>query len=225
MSEAMNQKIQKDFDRIALLEQPMWNHNSHYHRFLLKQLASHCDNILEIGCGTGNLSRLLAQRADRVTAIDLSPKMIEIAKQQSQDYANIDFQVADILTWEFPAKQFDAIVSIATFHHLPIERLLPKLKIALTSGGKLVVIDLLDNEGIQGILNDSIAIPLNWIFHAFKNRNNKPTIEARTVWKEHLRTDKYLTRSQVQYIYKNSLTGANVKVHLFWHYSIVWEKL
>ena len=104
MSEAMNQKIQKDFDRIALLEQPMWNHNSHYHRFLLKQLASHCDNILEIGCGTGNLSRLLAQRADRVTAIDLSPKMIEIAKQQSQDYANIDFQVADILTWEFPAK-------------------------------------------------------------------------------------------------------------------------
>ncbi|NHC33569.1 class I SAM-dependent methyltransferase [Scytonema millei] len=225
MSETMNQKIQKDFDRIALLEQPMWNHNSHYHRFLLKQLTLHCDNILEIGCGTGKLSRLLAQRADRVTAIDLSPKMIEIAKQQSQDYANINFQVADILKWRFPVSQFDAIVSIATFHHLPLERLLPNLEIALKPGGKLIVLDLLENEGIQGIVNNAIAIPLNWLFQICRNRGFRPTRETVEAWREHLRTDKYLTQSQVQYIYKNLLTGANVKIHLFWRYSIVWKKL
>ncbi len=31
MSETLTQKIQKDFDRIALLEEAKWNHNNHYH--------------------------------------------------------------------------------------------------------------------------------------------------------------------------------------------------
>lgn len=69
MSEAMNQKIQKDFDRIALLEQPMWNHNSHYQSYLLKQIPSHCQNVLEIGCGTGAFSCLLARRVNKVMEV------------------------------------------------------------------------------------------------------------------------------------------------------------
>jgi hypothetical protein len=39
MSEALTQKIQNDFDRLALLEpEAKWDHNNHYHGFLLKQL-------------------------------------------------------------------------------------------------------------------------------------------------------------------------------------------
>ncbi|MEH1783075.1 MAG: class I SAM-dependent methyltransferase [Nostoc sp.] len=63
-----------------------WNHNSHYHNFLLKQLPFHCENVLDIACRTGLFSRLLAKRADRVVAIDLSPKMIEVAKQKSRQH-------------------------------------------------------------------------------------------------------------------------------------------
>jgi ubiquinone/menaquinone biosynthesis C-methylase UbiE len=62
MSEAINQKIQNDFDRIALLEQSGWNRNNHYYSYLLQQMPSHCENILEIGCGTGTFSRLLAKQ-------------------------------------------------------------------------------------------------------------------------------------------------------------------
>ncbi len=130
MSDLLTQKIRSDFDRIASLEQTeaTWDHNSHYHNFLLQQLPLHCANILEIGCGTRAFARRLVQRADRVMAVDLSPKMIEVAKLQSEAYTNIDFQVADIMQWEFPGEHFDAIVSLATFHHLPLERLLPSLK-------------------------------------------------------------------------------------------------
>ncbi|MDF5707628.1 MAG: DUF1698 domain-containing protein [Nostoc sp. S4] len=69
---ALIEKIRHDFDRIALHEQEGWNHNSHYHNFLLKQLPLDSRNVLDIGCGTGLYSRLIAQRADRVIAIDLS---------------------------------------------------------------------------------------------------------------------------------------------------------
>lgn len=224
MSEVLTQKIQKDFDRIALLEQANWNHNNHYHDFLLKQLPLSCESILEIGCGTGAFTRLLAERSDRVFAIDLSPKMIEIAQLQSEHYTNITFKIADISKWEFPVEQFDAIASISTFHHLQLESLLPSLKAALKPGGKLVVLDLVEHEPVQDILSDVIAVPLHWIFSMLRNRPIRPTRKAIEAWREHGHTDKYLTRSQVQEIYTSSLTGATVRKHLFWRYSVVWEK-
>jgi SAM-dependent methyltransferase len=224
MREKLTQKIQHDFDRIALLEPTQWNHNNHYHDFLLKQLPSSCESVLEIGCGTGEFSRLLAERSGRVVAIDLSPKMIEISKVKSGHLTNINFQVSDILKWEFPVEQFDAIASIATFHHLPLESLLPSLKEALKPGGKLVVLDLVEHEPVQDILSDVIAVPLHWIFNMLRNRRIRPTREAIEAWREHGHTDKYLTLSQAQKIYTSSLTGATVRKHLFWRYSVVWEK-
>lgn len=224
MNESLKQKICDDFDRLALYDQQEWNHNNHYHRFLLKQLPNRCSSVLDIGCGTGEFSRLLAKRADKVYAIDLSPKTIEIAKDRSQQHANIDFQVGDILQWKFPIEQFDAIVSIATIHHLPVETLLSDLKSALKPGGKLVILDLLEYENLSDRSSDAIAVPLNWILRLLKNRHIKPSPEAAAAMREHLRTDKYLTLSQAQSIYQRLLPGVQLKKHLFWRYSVVWEK-
>lgn len=224
MDETLTQKVQQDFDRIARLETGQWNHNSHYHCFLLQQLPPHCERVLEIGCGTGEFSRLLAERADTVVAIDLSPTMIAVAQQQSGQYPNIDFQVADILKWQFPIEPFNAILLIATVHHLPIETLLPSLNAALKPGGKLVILDLVEREDILDMLMDAIAVPLNWLLNVFKNRRITRTPEAVAAWREHIRTDYYLTRSQAQQIYSKSLPGAKLRKHLFWRYSVVWEK-
>ncbi len=193
MNEDLIQKIRNDFDRIALYEQNRWNHNNHYHSFLLQQLTSRYTTVLDIGCGTGEFSRLLAHRSSEVLAIDLSPNMIEIAKQRSQEFSNINFQVTDILKWQFPEKKFDVIVSIATLHDLPVESLLPKLKAALKPGGKLVILDLVKNINLLDKLSDLIAVPLNWLFRISKNRHIKPSPEAAAAMREHLRTDEYLT--------------------------------
>jgi ubiquinone/menaquinone biosynthesis C-methylase UbiE len=137
--EILTQKICRDFDRLASYEIDEWNHNNHYHNFLLKQLPSQCNRLLDLGCGTGEFSRLLAKRSDRVLAIDLSPNSIAIAKQKSQQYNNIDFLVADIFKWEFPVNKFDAIVSIATFHHVSLKELLPSL-ITITVFGEILLL-------------------------------------------------------------------------------------
>jgi SAM-dependent methyltransferase len=222
MDERLTQKIRADFDRIALHEQAGWNHNSHYHRFLLKQLPLPCESVLDLGCGMGEFSRLVAERADRVVAIDLSPNMITIAKQRSRQ-TNISFQVADILNWH-PVEQFEAIVSIATVHHLPLEDLLPKLKAALKPGGKLVILDLCERQSLEDKLSDVIAVPLNWLFQRLKNSHIKSSPEAIAAMKEHLRTDRYLTLAQAQQIYPQWLQGAKVRSHLFWRDSVVWQK-
>jgi predicted RNA methylase len=42
---------------------------------------------------------------DRLVAVDLCPNSIAIARQKSQQYTNIDFQVADILKCKFPVEE------------------------------------------------------------------------------------------------------------------------
>src|SRR5215216_2604198 len=114
--------IRSDFDKIALLSKDEIDYNSTYYGFLLKQIPLRCDTSLEIGCGTGAFSRLLAARSDQVVAIDLSPNMIQVARGRSQKYTNINFQTIDVMDADLPSESFDCIVSVATLHHLPIER-------------------------------------------------------------------------------------------------------
>ena len=90
-------------------------------------------------------------------------------------------------------------------------------------GGKLVVLDLLQHESIQDFLSDSIAVPLNKLF-LLQNRHIKQPPEAIAAMKEHLRTDEFLTLSQVKQIYLKPLNKAKIKRHLFWRYSVVWRK-
>ena len=215
--------VQADFDRLAPFSTEQWDHNSHYHRFLVRHLPAHCRTALEIGCGTGAFARLLAQRVEHVLALDLSPEMIRLAKERSMAYPTIEFQMADILTSPFSPEQFDAIVSIATLHHLPMEKLLVRLKEALAPGGVLIVLDLYQPRLLDLPLN-LIAIPVNLLLKYVRTGYLKEPAAVREAWAEHGQRDVYLTIPQVRALCKATLPGAQVKRHLFWRYSLVWTK-
>ncbi len=216
--------IQADFDRIASLSDPGWNHNNAYHAFLLRALPAYCPQALEIGCGTGAFARLLAARCGQVLALDLSPRMIELARQASSQYPNIDFQVADVLAWDFPSERFDAIVTITTLHHLPLELMLSKMKGALKVGGVLVVLDLFKAVWPADLLTATLAIPASLALTAVKNGRLRQSPAARAAWDEHGRHDSYLTMAEVRRCCARILPGAQVTKHLFWRYSIAWTK-
>src|SRR2546423_605104 len=138
--------VEKDFDRLALFDHQGWTANNHYHEFLLRQGPASCDNVLEIGCGTGAFSRRLAGRAKHVTAIDLSSEMIRTARSRSNGFSNISFEVADAMVCDLPESHFDCIATIATLHHLPTRAALLKLRSALKPGGSIIVMDLFELE-------------------------------------------------------------------------------
>jgi ubiquinone/menaquinone biosynthesis C-methylase UbiE len=218
-------KVQLDFDRIGELSQDRWSHNSHYHPFLLQHLSSSSDSdALDIGCGTGTFSRLLAQRFRRVLALDLSPRMIEIAKERSGQYPNIDFQVADAETCPLPADHFGCIASIATLHHLPFETMLEKMKSALKANGTLLILDLYKAESVGELATSLLAMPVSITLRLINNRQIRQSAQLRAAWAEHGRTDHYLTMTQVRQACANILPEARVKRHLLWRYSIVWKK-
>jgi len=220
----MDSAIQRDFDRIAALPSETWDHNSHYHPFLLKHIPASSDaEALEIGCGTGAFSRLLARRFRRVLALDLSPRMIETAKEQSRQYPNIDFQVADAMTFDLPSEHFDCVASIATLHHLPLEQILAKIKPALKADGTLAVLDLFKKEGAADSLIAACALPVSAGLRLIKSGRLREPAEARAAWVEHGRSDVYLSLAQVRRVCASLLPGAQVRKHLLWRYSIVWN--
>jgi 2-polyprenyl-3-methyl-5-hydroxy-6-metoxy-1,4-benzoquinol methylase len=216
--------IRADFDRIASLSAEGWDHNHHYHDYLLRQLPARCASALDIGCGTGAFARQLAERADHVLAIDLSPRMIEIARERSASYPNIEYQVADVLEWEFPHQRFDCIASIAAFHHLPMAALLPRVKGTLTEQGVLLVLDLFQASTLSDYLVGALAVPANAIARlAHTGRLTEPR-EAREAWAAHGRRDSYLTLPAVRQLCADHLPGAVMRRHLYWRYSLVWRR-
>jgi 2-polyprenyl-3-methyl-5-hydroxy-6-metoxy-1,4-benzoquinol methylase len=78
--------IEKDFDRLALLDDNGWTHNNHYHGFLLRHVPANCSSALEVGCGSGAFSRRLAGCARQVVALDLSAEMIRVARARSEQF-------------------------------------------------------------------------------------------------------------------------------------------
>ena len=216
--------IREEFDRIDLHSNDGWDHNSHYHKWLLNRLPSSCSNALDIGCGSGSFSRLLAERSERVVALDLSPNMIGTAKERSTNHSNMDFQVADVLKWEFPAEHFDCVVSIATLHHLPLEEMLIRMRDTLRPGGMLLILDLFEGEGPIDIFLSAFAMPLSFALRLIRCGRLRQDKKAREAWAEHARNDSFPTLSSVRRACEKILPGARVRKHLLWRYSIVWRK-
>jgi ubiquinone/menaquinone biosynthesis C-methylase UbiE len=224
MAEAMSD-VRADFDRIALLSGEEWDHSSHYHGFLARHIPGRCREALDIGCGTGAFSRLLATHSERVLALDLSPNMIGLAGERSARFPNIDFRVADVTALELPAEKFDCIAAIATLHHLPTEEVLSKLKRALKPGGVLLVLDLFQAEGLSDAFTGALAVPLSLGLSLFRRGRLRPPREVRRAWDEHGRHDTYLTLARVRELCAEMLPGALVTRHLLWRYSVVWKSL
>lgn len=218
------ERVRSEFDRIARLRDDPCDHNVRYHAELLAALPARCGDVLEIGCGTGAFTRRLAERAERVVGIDLSPRMIEAARARCAGFARVRLEVADATAFEPGAERWDAIASLATLHHLPAAETLVRLRDALRPGGVLLVLDLVADAGPVDRLRSAAAFPLNAALRLVRTGRLRMPAEARRLWDEHARHDAYPTLGDVQALAAALLPGARVRRHLFWRYSLVWRK-
>lgn len=99
--------------------------------------------ILDIGCGTGSLSVLMAGLGHQVTGIDFSSAMIELAKTKASAHDHsIQFHVMNAASPQLPANQFDAIVCRHLLWALPdIDQVLARWLKFLKKPGRLVLIE------------------------------------------------------------------------------------
>jgi len=216
--------VEADFDRLARLDEEGWTANNHYHNSLLKHVPSNCGNALEIGCGTGAFARDLARVCTRVTALDLSSEMIRIARARSAQFGNLEFQLADAMTWNFPHSHFDFVCSIATLHHLQQRQLFVKMRETLKPGGVLVVLDLVQSNNLFERMLDGVALGVSASLRLIHNGRLQPPAQVRKAWEQHGKHDSYSTIRQMRALAEEILPGATVRRCLLWRYSLVYRK-
>jgi SAM-dependent methyltransferase len=102
--------------------------------------------VADLGAGEGTLAQLLAQRAEKVIAVDLSPKMVEFGQNLAvqNGLSNLEYRIGDIETPPIDNSSLDlAVLSQALHHAEHPQRALDAAFRILKPGGRLIVLDLL----------------------------------------------------------------------------------
>ena len=109
-------------------------------RAIVAPLIEPGDEVLECACGTGLLSRVIAERCRALTATDFAPKMLKKAEKNCAQFRNITFARADITVLGFPDGSFDKVVAGNVLHLLdePM-RALSELDRVCREGGQLII--------------------------------------------------------------------------------------
>jgi len=95
--------------------------------------------VLEVGCGMGNFAERVARETSaEVVATDLSPRMVELARERG-----LDAQVADVQELPFAEREFDCAVANAMLYHVEHpDRAIAELARVLEPGGHLVAVTI-----------------------------------------------------------------------------------
>lgn len=97
--------------------------------------------ILELGCGNGTYSDVLARTAERLHVTDLSDEMLAFCRERLKSLGNAVVEKQDCFALSFPDASFDATVMVNLLHVIPQpEKAVAESRRILKPGGTLVVI-------------------------------------------------------------------------------------
>lgn len=67
--------------------------------------------VLEVGCGPGRETRLLAERGYEVVAVEVGDNIVDVARRNLAPYPSVAIEQGAFEDWPVPAQRFDALVA------------------------------------------------------------------------------------------------------------------
>ena len=119
------------------------------------------NDLLDCGCGTGPMLTLLHEKypEKHYTGIDLTQKMIEVAKRKA--LKNVELVVGDCENLPFEANSFDVVICCESFHHYPNPQdFFNSVSRVLRPCGRLVLRDMTMNSAAVRWFCNTIEMPL-----------------------------------------------------------------
>ena len=97
--------------------------------------------VLEIGCGTGQATRPLAERGLQIVCVELGASLAAVARRNLAGFSNVEVVNAVFEEWEAEEASFDAVVAFTAFHWVDPEVKYEKPARLLRPGGALAVVE------------------------------------------------------------------------------------
>ncbi|CAL9406469.1 Trans-aconitate 2-methyltransferase [Streptomyces sp. enrichment culture] len=199
-----------------------WSHNDHYGPWTAGRVAaSGARDVLDVGCGTGNLVALLRRRVTSatVTGLEPDPATAHAAAERFAGDPAVTIVQAGFADRD-RRRRWDAVTLVAVLHHLPLVPTLRELRGCLAPGGRLVIVGCHRQAGPADLLAALPAVLANPLVglakHPARATAPPPHMTAPT-------TDPRETLSDIRAAAARELPGARIRRRLFWRYTLVYD--
>jgi len=192
----------------------MWDHNTHYHQFLLGHIPSGAGRALDVGCGSGHFARRVAERVPEVVAVDRDTDVVNAART-ARSAVHVQYLESDIMDAEVPLRAFDFVSCIATLHHMPLQAGLERLRSFVAPGGVLLGLYKPSTSfdytytSLAGLVDLAVGV----VRHGRQPDTNGVILaEPRE------------TLSDIRTAARTLLPGATLRRHIYHRYSLVYSR-
>jgi trans-aconitate methyltransferase len=203
-----------------------WNHNEHFHGWILRNLPANRQAAVDVGCGTGVLAGKLASRFARVTGIDADEGMSAAARARLAGDRRVS--IVRCRFEEFAAasqSEVDLITMVAVLHHLDLDDTLTRIPGLLAPGGRLLVVGLAKVDSLADAVVDLMSSAANPVMGVIKHprpaRQPDPAAEGRPVMPVR---DPACTVAEIAATASARLPRATIRRRLYFRYTLRWDK-
>ncbi len=191
-----------------------WNHNVAYYDWI-KNTTIECQDILDVGCGDGSLVRYLDDGKRMLVGIDVDKECIKRALSES-DSNNVKLICNRFEAYNFE-KKFDAVIFIASIHHMDMAVALNKAKSILKPDGMILIVGLAKPSNF-----------FDWVVEAFriipctivsKIRHMQSSEEKNIPVSYH-----FQEMNEIRTTANILLPSSKIKFGLFYRYLLWWKK-
>lgn len=191
-----------------------WNHNSVYYPWVLEKTRD-CYRVLDVGCGNGELAIMLAAAGHSVVGLDPSEECIAEARARGNG-EKVRFACASFESFE-AEEPFDAIVFVASLHHMDMEKSLTKSKGLLAPGGVIAVVGLASPSTALDHAIEALRVVPSWLSSKMHRMKTSEDLGIPTSYE-------LPTMTQVRDVASRLLPGAAIRHALHWRYLLTWRK-
>ena len=128
-----------------------WDHNEHFHGWVLRRLPVGARTALDLGCGQGLLVSRLAQRIPDVAGVDRDPGMVAAATARTAGVPGVTIRESSFEEVGRAGTTYDVVTMVAVLHHLDLDPACAVLARLLDPGGRLLIVGLSRTASRPGI--------------------------------------------------------------------------
>lgn len=192
----------------------LWNHNYAYHRWISKNVGNR-KHILDVGCGNGMLARYLSTAENYVLGIDPSAVSIQNAIRNNEK-SNVAFLQTTFEDFQSDGKRFDAIIFVASMHHMNMEDAIEKAKKLMEKNGILIIVGISRPSGFLDWVLELVRIVPSKLISAIK-RNTSSEEQQMDVSYD------FPAMNEVRRICREHLRGSKIRYGLHYRYLLIWK--